>query len=215
MTMTTALVGRLSRAELDRRHRVAQQRASGKVAKPKKLPEYLSFTQVEGFMLCAPHAECELIMMLQWRAGLRISEALGVEVSDLFFDEDPPVLKVRWETAKRSKERLVPIHGELAAKLHNHIRYRRLSRGRLVVADRSTAWRWYKQALAKSQEKGIIPAGRDFGTHCLRHSAARHWLSEGVPINQVSLWLGHASLAPTLEYLKLLPDINNYMERVR
>ena len=44
------------------------------------------------------------------------------------------------------------------------------------------------------------------GTHTLRHSAARYWLSSGIPINVVSRWLGHASLQTTLVYLEILPD---------
>ena len=66
-------------------------------------------------------------MMIQWRAGLRISEALDLEVGDLHLAAEPrPVLKVR--QGKGRKDRLVPIHGELQAALSNHIRYKRLSR---------------------------------------------------------------------------------------
>ena len=86
--------------------------------------------------------------------------------------------------------------------------------GRLVTADKSTAWRWYKKAGRKAQGSGSISGGRSVATHTLRHSAARHWLACGVPINQVSMWLGHASIQTTLVYLQLLPDPSNWMERV-
>ena len=48
----------------------------------------------------------------------------------------------------------------------------------------------------------------------MRHSAARHWLSSGIPINVVSRWLGHASLQTTLVYLEILPDPLGEMGRV-
>ena len=83
-----------------------------------------------------------------------------------------------------------------------------------MSTTRSTAWRWVKAALARAQERGTIPAGRWVGTHTLRHSAARHWLAEGVPINHVSKWLGHASIQTTLIYLDILPDPSGYMDRV-
>ena len=52
------------------------------------------------------------------------------------------------------------------------------------------------------------------GTHTLRHSAARHWLSSRIPINVVGRWLGHASLQTTLVYLEILPDPLGEMGRV-
>ena len=59
-----------------------------------------------------------------------------------------------------------------------------------------------------------IPEGMKVGTHTLRHSAARHWLSSGIPINVVSRWLGHAGLQTTLIYLEILPDPLGEMGRV-
>ena len=61
---------------------------------------------------------------------------------------------------------------------------------------------------------GAMSAGRKVGTHTLRHSAARHWLSSGIPINVVSRWLGHAGLQTTLVYLEILPDPLGEMGRV-
>ena len=52
------------------------------------------------------------------------------------------------------------------------------------------------------------------GTHILRHSAARHWLNEGVPINAVSLLLGHAELSTTLRYLALTDPAPGVLEHV-
>ena len=36
----------------------------------------------------------------------------------------------------------------------------------------------------------------------------------GVPVNYVSLWLGHASIQTTLIYLQLVPHVGQLMERV-
>ena len=37
--------------------------------------------------------------------------------------------------------------------------------------------------------------------------------ASGLPINEVSRWLSHASLQKTLIYLEILPDPTGYMER--
>ena len=89
-----------------------------------------------------------------------------------------------------------------------------MKRGRIIEASRATAWRWLKEALGRAEELGVNTLGRSIGTHTLRHSAARHWLASGVPINVVSRWLGHASIQTTLVYLEVLPDLFGEMERV-
>ena len=133
-------------------------------------------------------------------------------MEDLQLDGDNPTLRVR--QGKGSKDRLVPCHSELAAAFRQVIGFGNVRRGPLVPVSRSTAWRWTKEALARAQALGSIPDGRHCGTHTLRHSAARHWLASGVPINHVSRWLGHASIQTTLVYLAILPDPSSYMDRV-
>ena len=211
--MNLVHTGRPTRSETHKKTRALQSRASGNIARRQSIPEYLNPSEIEVLIANASHTDCELVMMLQWRAGLRISEALKLEAQDLHLEEEPPVLRVRF--GKGGKSRLVPVHGELRAALSNHIRFRRITVGHLFeVKATSTAWRWYKKAKGQAQEKGEIPEGRWMATHTLRHSAARHWLANGVPINQVSVWLGHASLQTTLIYLQIIPDPGNWMESV-
>ena len=83
-----------------------------------------------------------------------------------------------------------------------------------MEASPSTAWRWVQRANARAAELGGLPEGKRITTHTLRHSAARHWLASGIPINVVSRWLGHASLRTTLIYLEVLPDPLVDIERV-
>ena len=55
--------------------------------------------------------KAELLILLQWRAGLRLSEALNVAASDFSLDADMPALRVRM--GKGGKSRIVPVHPEL------------------------------------------------------------------------------------------------------
>jgi len=210
--MATTALARTSDRKLSRKQGVLQQRASGNVARRTSLPEYLELAAIDSLLQLAPHAQARLIMLVQWRAGLRISEALALEVADLDLDGDNPTLRVR--SGKGGKSRLVPLHAELAVALRTLLDYGNLKRGPLFDASRSTAWRWLKRALDRAVELNQVPPGRYVGTHTLRHSAARHWLASGVPINHVSRWLGHASLQTTLIYLEILPDPSGFMERV-
>lgn len=177
------------------------QRSSG--IKRRTLPEYLEREQINALLRSAEDGRARLCMLLQWRAGLRISEAVNVTPADLTLDGDRPTLKVR--QGKGGKDRIVPVHGELHAALRAILDFAH-PEGRLVPVSRGTAWRWLKAALKKAEENGEIPRGRKVGTHTLRHSCARHWLASGIQINLVQRWLGHSNMSTTLIYLQILPD---------
>ena len=57
----------------------------------------------------------------------------------------------------------------------------------------------------RAEEMGTLVPGKRIGTHALRHSYARCYLLNGVPINHLSRWLGHSSIQTTLIYLELVP----------
>lgn len=181
--------------------------------KRRLLPEYLEYDEVQAVLRHAVDARARLVMLVQWRAGLRVSEALAITTGDLSLDSERPTLRVR--QGKFGKARVVPVHSELADAFRTAMAYGRHGKDyHLVDAHRSTVWRWVRAAVKKAEAIGVVPPGRRVGTHTLRHSAARHWLASGVPINVVSRWLGHASLQNTLVYLEVLPDPLGDMERV-
>ena len=51
-----------------------------------KLPEYLERDEVNALIAAAPNPRARLIMLEQWRAGLRVSEAHALEARDLHLD---------------------------------------------------------------------------------------------------------------------------------
>ena len=177
------------------------------------LPEYLEQDQVERLIEAAPHGRARLVMLEQWRAGLRISEALALEPSDLSLESETPTLKV--PQGKGHRPRIVPVHPELGGALRSALSYGNIDQsGPIISAHRSTAWRWIRSAFDRCVEGGSMLEGRRIGTHTLRHSFARHMLANGIPLNHLSLWLGHSSIATTLIYLQLLPDPSGMIQGV-
>ena len=196
--MTTQAIARR------RRPRGIHPKRTGEELQLKRLPEYLEADEVNAIIRAAEDPRAKLLMLTQWRAGLRVSEALALDVSDLSLDSDLPTVRVR--SGKGRKARVVPVHPELAAAFRMALSYGNVTKGRLIEAHRSTAWRWVQAAAERAEWLGAIASGRRVGTHTLRHSYARHLLMHGVPINYLSRWLGHSSIQTTLIYLELVPD---------
>ena len=173
--------------------------------KPKPLPEYLEADEVNALIRAAPNSRAALLFLVQWRAGLRVSEALALEVRDLSLDSGLPTIHVR--RGKGAKPRIVPVHPELHSALASSLQFRNIVQGdRLIKASRSTADRWIRATTEKAVEAGALRPGRRISSHTLRHSYARHLLVYGIPINYLSRWLGHSSIQTTLIYLELVPD---------
>ena len=76
------------------------------------MPEYLEAAEVEAMIEHAPNVPCKLLMLFQCHAGLRISEALGLEARDVPLKTDRPTPRVR--RGKGRKARIVPVHPEFA-----------------------------------------------------------------------------------------------------
>ena len=76
-------------------------------------------------------------MLLQWRAGLRVSEALdleaanlALEAADLSLHPDQPTIRVR--QGKGGRSRIVPVHPELLNALDAVLQFSQIGRGRII-----------------------------------------------------------------------------------
>ena len=174
--------------------------------KGSRLPEYLEAQEVRAILAAANNPRARLLMLFQWRAGLRVSEALAVQAADLSLESDQPTLRVR--SGKGGHARIVPVHPELQNALIAVLQFADVVQGRSIIGvSRTTAWRWVQAGVDRAVAMGSLHEGRRrIGTHTFRHSYARHLLLHGVPINYLSKWLGHRSISTTLVYLELVPD---------
>ena len=118
------------------------------------LPEYLEAHEVQAVLTAAPHSKARLLFLLQWRAGLRVSEALALEPADLSLETDLPTLRVRQGKGRRS--RVVPVHTELQNALAAVLQFSGVGRGSIVGASRSTAWRWAQEAAGRAKALGAL-----------------------------------------------------------
>jgi site-specific recombinase XerD len=143
------------------------------------------------------------LIVVMWRGGLRISEALALSESDL--DERRGSLLVRH--GKGDKRRLVGMDDwgwdQLAPWVQRRIQ---LPVGPLLcVATGRTAGRPWAASAARAQLRRLAAhAGvrRRFAPHQLRHAHAVEMAREGVSLNVIQRQLGHAHLGITSVYLE-------------
>lgn len=184
--------------------------STGGFKKPKLLPKALSREQLESLLqgpdLGKPNGMRDRAMMeLIYGAGLRISEALDLQTSDVQFEE-----KVIRVTGKREKTRQVPLPDQTRdwlAKYSDDARGKLAIKplGNFIVSDRGK--RMLRQTAYDVLARYAKLAGLEHvSPHTLRHCYAVHLLKGGADLRAVQELLGHESVATTQIYTQLDMD---------
>jgi site-specific recombinase XerD len=164
------------------------------------LPTVLSVEEVQALLRALRHPRYQAIAMVMYGAGLRISEAIALEVSDI--DGARGVIQVRHGKGDKARE------AKLSPALYDWLRqYWARERPPLpyLFASRTTG----KLPMRSTVRKALALAGRQawikksVRPHVLRHSFATHLLDEGVDIHVVRELLGHESIRTTARYTRV------------
>jgi site-specific recombinase XerD len=89
-----------------------------RIAEPQVLPVVLSRAEVQALLGAVREPRFRTVLRLMYHCGLRVGEAVGLQVSDVRGKQTPPVLHLR--NGKGGKDRFVPIgagHGRGVARL--------------------------------------------------------------------------------------------------
>jgi integrase/recombinase XerD len=144
------------------------------------------------------------LLEAMYTCGLRASEAIGLQASDVDLDEG--MLRAR---GKGDKERVVPIGRQAVAALRVYEQRGRPTlvghrvQTQLFVNQRGGALT--RQGLYKIVQGYARGAGLEqkMSPHTLRHSFATHLLAGGCDLRSLREMLGHADLATTQVYTHL------------
>ena len=140
------------------------------------------------------------ILEVLYGCGLRVSEAVELKVSCLYFDEG--FVRI---IGKGNKERLVPI-GEIAAEAVNEYLGRRPEAADTASEDILFLNRFgrslSRQSMFKMIKKQALIADvrAEISPHTFRHSFATHLVENGADLRVVQEMLGHESITTTEIY---------------
>lgn len=169
---------------------------------PKKrltLPVVLSPEEVVHFLACVDSLKHRTILTAAYAAGLRVSEATHLRVTDI----DSQRMVVRVDQGKGRKDRYVMLSPRLLEVLRAYWKVARPKEwlfpgdvaGQPITKD-AVELACHKARRASGIAKPITP-------HSLRHAFATHLLEAGTDVRRIQLLMGHRSLATTSRYLKV------------
>ncbi len=173
----------------------------------RKLPHFLTTEQI-GALLAAPPGNTDAglrdraILETMYSAGLRVSELVGLNVSD--WDRSSGILRV---LGKGRKERLAPV-GSFATKALDQWMTVRQPDPKAPAKQKDALFlnrfgrRLTTRSIGRLLETHIATAGLSQQTtpHTLRHTFATHLLDGGADLRSVQELLGHKSLTTTQIY---------------
>jgi integrase/recombinase XerC len=153
-----------------------------------------------------------LLIRLFYNTGMRQAELVGLK--EMHIDRFSQGVKV---LGKGSKERIIPVSGELMNMLQQYMDEKRKD---LEVFDKefllvnAKGRKLYPKYVYNTVHKylGLVTTIGKKSPHVLRHSFATHLMNNGADLNAVKELLGHSSLAATQIYthntIEKLKDIH-------
>ena len=178
--------------------------------KQQSLPHFLSKDEIAK-LISAPDITTPMgqrdqaIFETMYSAGLRVSELVGINDTDLHLDEG--LIRVR---GKGRKERFAPMGSYAVTAIDSWLKVRSLAKNdhktvAAAVFVNRFGRRISTRSIGRILQKYIQLTGLDSRTspHTLRHSFATHLLDSGAEIRSVQELLGHKSLVTTQIYTHL------------
>ena len=150
------------------------------------------------------------MLHLCFAAGLRVSELIGLQLSDLKLQPDASIRVL----GKGRKERCLPLWKQTATALRAWMAVRgEMPCANLFVNARGQVMTrsGFEYILSKHAKQAAVDcpslAQKRISPHVLRHTCALTVLQATNDLRKVSLWLGHASIQTTEIYTRADPSV--------
>ena len=160
------------------------------------------------------HWRNHCMLLVLFDTGIRINELVHLNWNDIeVTDEGIPIVHIRH--GKGAKQRIVPMHPAVLEKLYKYRKYYRLNTDANAIFTSVHGRIEYNYARNLIKEAGRKAGVPQFHAHAARHWRAISWLKQGVDIETIRRFLGHASLKSTEIYVKWMKMQDSLSEVVK
>jgi len=164
--------------------------------KPIKLPKVISEEKILKGLLAVENLKHKTILLLAYSAGLRVSEVISLQVTDINSDR----MQININDAKGKKDRVVTLSETMLHLLRYY--YQEYTPKKWLFEGQNPgehySARSAQQIFKDAYKKLNLPSTASF--HSLRHSYATHLLENGTDIAYIQKLLGHNDIKTTLRY---------------
>lgn len=170
------------------------------------LPDVISYPQVAALINAAREQRFQSFFLCAYSMGLRLSEALSLEVQDI----DAEQRRVHVRLGKNNKDRYVFLPRRTLGALREYWKSHRhptlLFPAGYCAQERFRAEKpMTRSGVQRSIKRVALDAGirTRVTPHTLRHAYATHLLERGLSLHHIQKLLGHVSITTTLKYTHL------------
>lgn len=168
-------------------------------SKDKKLPHVLSRNEVKLIFENVENLKHRTILMLIYSAGLRVSEAASIKLSDIDFNRDAIHIK----NAKGRKDRITLLAENFRVILTTYLN--EYKPDKWLFAGQEPGSHISIRSIQKVFENAVsrVDINKEVSIHSLRHSFATHLLENGTDVRYIQELLGHENTKTTMIYTKV------------
>ena len=164
--------------------------------KERKLPIVLGHDEMRRFLAALDTLKHQAILMTCYGAGLRISEALSLRITDI--DSERMMIRVR--QGKGRKDRYVALPEMLLLVLREY--WKAAKPKDYLFTGRDGVKPLTRQSVVYACHRALKVAGinKKVSPHTMRHSFATHLLEGGADVRTIQVLLGHRNVTTTALY---------------
>lgn len=142
-------------------------------------------------------ARNELVILMLYRHGLRVSELCGIQLDQLNLEQSTLFVK----RSKNGINGMHPMAGDELRLLRRYLRERESELPWLFVSERGTpfARSTINKLLEQCSDAAALPR---VNPHMLRHGCGFYMINNGYDIRAVQIYLGHVSITNTAIYAR-------------
>ena len=147
-----------------------------------------------------------LLLTMLYNTGARVSEIIGVRVSDVILDGAAYVHL----QGKGRKQRSTPLWKSTIREIRAWLKHNPTLCNDAVLLPNRDGYRMTRDNVTKRLDIAVARAAevfpnlakRHISPHIIRHTTAMHLLQSGVTFSVIALWLGHESTTTTHRYVE-------------